>query len=182
MTQLQPLAELERFYDAPDPWNYKDSADDARRRSELLGLLPSGPFERTLDIGCGDGFMTFELPGRDVVGVDVSERALHWAEQARAHRPDAARFAFRRASIFELDARELGNFDLIVITGVLYPQYIGRAFSVVATLVDELLRPGGYVASCHIDEWKPPRFPYSLIDAAFYPYRGRTHRLEICVK
>lgn len=182
MTQLQPLSELEEFYSVPDPWSYRHHPDDARRRNELMSLLPSRPFARTLDIGCGDGFITFDLPGDQVVGVDVSKQALHWAEQERQRRPDGARFSFHRASIFNLDQAATGQFDLIVITGVLYRQYIGAGFPVIAHGVDQLLAPGGCLVSCHIDEWAPPRFPYTLLDISLYPYREHTHRIEVQLK
>jgi SAM-dependent methyltransferase len=182
MPALQPIEELEAFYGRPDPWEYERSADDARRRTELLSLLPARDPKRTLDIGCGDGFVTFGLPGAQVVGVDISAAAIAWALKARSSRRDAKRFEFRQGSVFELSARELGTFELVVITGVLYPQYIGKGFSVVSQLVDELLVDAGVLVSCHIDEWQPPRFPYTTLDTVVYPYRGLTHRLEVCLK
>ncbi len=182
MTTLQPVDELDRFYAVPDPWGYARNADDARRKTELLSLLPSRQWGRTLDIGCGDGFLTFDLPGSEVVGVDVSAAAIRWACEARGRRVDAQRFQFSNVSVFKLDPCRLGTFDLIVITGVLYPQYIGKAFSVVAQHIDALLGKGGLLASCHIDEWKPPKFPYTTLDTVLYPYRDHTHRLEVYKK
>lgn len=183
MTQeIQTAAELDAFYDKPDPWGYKASPDDERRKNELLSLVPKRHWKSTLDIGCGDGFVTFNLPGNSVVGVDLSSNAIEWAEHNRALHKDANRFQFRNSSLFEIDAEKLGRFDLIVITGVLYPQYIGRSFSIVRQIIDSLLEKNGVLVSCHIDEWSPPRFPYSILDISLYPYRGYTHRLEIYTK
>lgn len=179
MSELQPIGELDKFYSVPDPWNYAGDPDDAKRKAELLAVLPARRWKRTLDIGCGNGFLTFDLPGDQVTGADISSAAIGWACKARERRADAQRFDFVQASVFELDARKLGRFDLVVITGVLYPQYIAKAFSVVAQRIDALLEDGGLLASCHIDEWKPPRFPYTSLDTVLYPYRGHTHRLEL---
>jgi predicted TPR repeat methyltransferase len=179
LTTIQSKQELDSFYSEQDPWQYTDHPDDARRKMELLSLIPPREFERTLDIGCGNGFLTFDLPGKAVTGVDLSSSAVAWASQTRDMRDDAARFSFVAASLFELDPTRLGLFDLIVITGVLYPQYIGRSSSLVRQRVDALLEEGGILVSCHIDEWSPPRFPYTALDVELYAYRGHTHRLEI---
>lgn len=179
MSGIQPPGELDAFYEKPDPWGYRSHADDDRRRMELLAALPRRHYARCLDIGCGDGFVTFSLPGDEVVGIDVSRKAILWATQHAATLPDAGRFRFDSRSIFDPEVRELGPFDLIVVTGVLYAQYIGRGTSVVAALVDELLADGGILASCHIREWSLLRFPYSLLDMTLYPYREYTHQLEI---
>lgn len=182
MCRIQDAAELDEFYDKPDPWGYYMNAEDTRRRNELMALLPSRKWRRTLDIGCGNGFLTLELPGDDVLGVDLSEAAIEWARKAAATRSDSARFRFEVRSIFDLKPPDAGGFDLVTITGVLYPQYIGRAASVVSLIVDRLLAPGGILVTCHIDEWNPPRFPYVQLDTALYPYRGHTHRLEVFLK
>jgi SAM-dependent methyltransferase len=178
MTSIQTKADLDHFYLEQDPWRYADHADDTRRKNELLSLLPSSRFRRTLDIGCGNGFLTFDLPGDEVVGVDLSSAAVSWANQGREVRSDAARFSFLTSSLFEIESTRFGTFDLVVITGVLYPQYIGRTSSLVRQRIDAVLEEGGILVSCHINEWNPPRFPYTTLDVALYPYRSHTHRLE----
>ncbi len=181
---LQPLADIDRHYDKPDPWGYENNPQDMRRKSEILGVLPERAYGRVLDIGCGDGFLTFDLPGAAVVGVDVSPAAVGWADKRKAtlSATEAARFTFRAGSVFELPQVVEGEFDLVVITGVLYPQYIGAASSVVLPSIDGILRPGGVLVSCHIDSWNPPRFPYALADLSLYPYRDYMHRLEVYLK
>ncbi len=179
---LQSASELDAFYSSSDPWGYAESADDHRRRTELLSLLPDAPFGRTLDIGCGNGFITLQLPGDEVVGIDLSERAIGWAREASARHVNADRFRFEALSLLDPAMLRLGQFDLICITGVLYPQYIGKAASLVRTAIDALLKSGGYVASCHIREWAALRLPYTMIDAAIYPYREFVHQLEVMRK
>ena len=182
MTTIQNSEDLDEFYENPDPWGYRTNSDDERRRMELFSALPRRGYKRCLDIGCGDGFVTLGLPGEGVVGVDISEKAIHWARQNAATLPDAGRFRFEQLSLFELDAHKLGRFDLIVITGLLYEQYIGKGKSVVRCILDDLLEEGGILVSCHIRDWLPPRFPYALLDMTLYPYREYTHQLEVYKK
>lgn len=180
--EIQSLTELERFYQEPDPWGYDTTPDDAARRARLLAQLPTLPYKRVLDIGCGNAFVTAYLPGDVVVGCDLSTNAIHWACRRVGLRPDIGRFNFRVGSIFDLRSDEHGHFDLIVITGVLYPQYIGQGFSLVREIVDDLLLPGGILISCHIADWSPWRFPYAMISADLSPYREYIHRVEAFVK
>ena len=179
MTKIQTPDELDSFYAEPDPWNYVETPDDQRRRIELLSVLPRKTFRRVLDIGCGNGFVTFSLPGEEVIGIDMSKKAVQWAREAISHQPQPDHFRFECFSLFDPEILELGKFDQIVITGVLYEQYIGKAEAVVRYNVDQLLAPAGILASCHIREWLHLRFPYSLLDMALYPYRQFTHQIEI---
>ena len=179
MTIIQAPEELDSFYAENDPWKYYEHPDDIRRRIELLSVLPRIPFRRTLDIGCGNGFVTFSLPGDEIVGVDISHKATEWAKEAVSSQPHPHRFRFQCASLLESDILALGTFDLIVITGVLYPQYLGKATAVARYNIHQLLAPRGVVASCHIREWARVRLPYSILDMSLYPYREFTHQLEI---
>ena len=175
-------AHLDAFYAEADPWQYDTTPDDQTRKDRLLSLLPRRDFKRVLDIGCGNGFLTVDLPGEEVVGLDISERAIDWARARAALRPDANRFQFHARSLFETSADDLGDFDLIVIAGVLYPQYIANGFVAVQLIVDNLLRPAGVLASLHIEECSPHRFGYTLLDASYYDYREYSHRLEVYLK
>jgi hypothetical protein len=55
---LQDKSELDVLYSNPDPWGYYNNPDDLRRRSELLAVIPNKTPLRTLDVGCGNGFLT----------------------------------------------------------------------------------------------------------------------------
>jgi trans-aconitate methyltransferase len=174
---LQAAEELDQWYGQPDPWGYYSSSDDQRRRDTLLSELPLRPYQRVLDIGCGQGFLTQSLPGHEIIGVDISASAI-----AFARRKEYPKCHFQQASLFELPELFQKQFDLITITGVLYPQYIGRATNLVYRIIDPLLARGGVLASVHIDAWYQCRFPYLLMKEHFYPYRTYIHRLEIYVK
>lgn len=179
---VQAAGELDTHYSVEDPWNYDGTPDDKRRRERLLSLLPRREYRRSLDIGCGNGFLTFSLPGDAVVGCDISEKAIRWAEKRAQARADRDRFDLRAISLFQLPLAKLDRFDLIVMTGVLYRQYIGEAFSLVRMIVDDLLEPNGVMVSVHIDEWCRHHFPYTLLDLSFYSYREYTHRVEVYSK
>jgi SAM-dependent methyltransferase len=174
---LQTLDELENWHRTDDPWAYETTSDDARRKATLLSELPERGYRRVLDIGCGHGYVTRDLPGEEVVGVDISAEAIR-----RAQRHANQKLRFVQASIFELDERVERPFDLIVITGVLYPQYVGRAIGLVYRNIDRLLANGGLLISVHIDAWYEARFPLLRLREHFYPYREYIHRLELYAK
>lgn len=181
-SDTQSACDLDAHYSVEDPWDYDTTRDDKIRRERLLSLLPRRKFHRSLDIGCGNGFLTFSLPGDTVVGCDISAKAIEWAEKRAEARPDRDRFDLRVLSLFELPQASLGRFDLLVITGVLYRQYIGGAFSLVQMIVDDLLEENGVLISVHIDDWCRRIFPYTLLDMSYYSYREYIHRLEVYLK
>lgn len=178
MDRLQPLSELEKWWEKPDPWEYESTADDINRRAMILSVLPQKKYKKILDIGCGNGFVTQRLPGEEIVGVDISANAIRHAQTA-----GLAHIRYYPYSLFDLpDLHWTQSFDLIVITGVLYPQYIGKSQRLVYTILDELLSPGGDLVSCHIDEWYESRFPYCILRREYYPYREYIHLLEVYKK
>ena len=60
----------------------RDRPGWAEEVEQLIALIRALPPARTLDIGCGTGFLTRHLPGQ-VVGVDQSKRMLDAARRAR---------------------------------------------------------------------------------------------------
>jgi 2-polyprenyl-3-methyl-5-hydroxy-6-metoxy-1,4-benzoquinol methylase len=174
---IQSRDDLEKWYDAPDPWGYEQSTDDLNRRAMLLAVLPEKQYSRVLDIGCGDGFVTHRLPGESIIGVDLSEKALDFARRRQTPHVD-----YRALSIFDLPHANVGKFDLVVITGVLYPQHIGEGQLLVYTIIDELLEPGGHLVCAHITEWYRCQFPYISLTREYYRYREFSHVVEVYVK
>jgi 2-polyprenyl-3-methyl-5-hydroxy-6-metoxy-1,4-benzoquinol methylase len=179
VSPVQRKDELEELYSSEDPWDYDTTPDDARRVARLLAHLPRQDYARTLDIGCGNGFLTVRLPGEHVHGIDVSERAVGWARARARREAPRRRVLFDATSLFELSPAQLGVFDLVVVTGVLYPQYVGGGTSVVTELLSALLHPGGILVSVHIDAWCRYRPPFTLLSASIDPYREHFHRLEV---
>ena len=175
---LQSKSEIEEWHKAADPWGYESNPDDARRKLILLSELPVRKYDSVLDIGCGQGFVTRDLPGKSILGVDVSEEAIQFA-----NRYATERINFRAGDLFHLDlVLDRSSFDLVLITGVLYPQYIGDAHTLIYEIVDRLLADNGVLVSVHVNEWYKARFPYLVLKEHSYGYRQYHHRLEVYTK
>lgn len=174
---IQSPQELEEWYQVDDPWQYEESFDDVKRRDILLAELPTVSFKNVLDIGCGHGFITRDLPGDHITGVDISEKAIqHAMREAQGN----SRLEYIAANLFSLvSVLQERSFDLIIITGVLYPQYIGRSTTLVYSIIDELLSKNGFLVSVHISDWYSAHFPYPLMKKLTYDYRTYTHVLEV---
>lgn len=175
---IQSKSELDSWHSTEDPWGYENNRDDLMRKRVLLSEIPEREYRSVLDIGCGQGFITREIEGRSVLGVDISPEAIKFAEQFANDRVQ-----FRACDLFYIDELLRGRqFDLIVITGVLYPQYIGKAHSLVYEIIDQLLEDNGILISVHVDEWYSARFPYPILKEFCYSYRTYYHRLEVYSK
>jgi tRNA (mo5U34)-methyltransferase len=74
--------------------------------------------KRVLDIGCWDGFYSFEAErhGAEVVAIDCWRPETFLA----AHRALGSRVEFHQLSVYELSRERLGAFDIVLLLGVLY--------------------------------------------------------------
>jgi predicted TPR repeat methyltransferase len=180
---IQNKTDLNNFYKKEDPWGYENNAEDIKRKSILLNELVKLPLpKRILDIGCGSGFVTRELRAEEsIIGVDISKQAILQAKKLdldKSHRYIAKNmFDLTRGGV-----NEKRNFDMILITGVMYPQYIGKSKTVMYQIIDELLSRNGILVTVHIDEWYTSRFPYILVKNLVYKYREYQHILEVYIK
>jgi len=102
---MQSKEELEVWYDGNDPWGYETNPDDAYRKQRLLSFIP-GTYKRALDIGCGEGWITKDLPADEIHGIELSDKA-------------ASRFPDNVKQVSQPE----GTYDLVVCTGSLYRQY-----------------------------------------------------------
>ncbi|WP_020400979.1 class I SAM-dependent methyltransferase [Kordiimonas gwangyangensis] len=160
-----------------DPWSYEQTPDDLERRNKLLSIIPFRTYRRTLEIGCGDGFLTFSLPGAHLTGVDISDRAI----QHIRHRKEARERSceFHAGSFHELPQMAFERFDLIVIAGVLYPHYVGRDSHAINEVIGSLLAPGGILVTCHIVDWMRHQIALCRVNSEEYSYRQFRHHLEV---
>jgi tRNA (mo5U34)-methyltransferase len=74
--------------------------------------------KRVLDIGCWDGFYSFEAErrGAEVVAVD----RFHPEKFFEAHHLLNSRVEFHKMSVYQLSPETLGTFDIVFFLGVLY--------------------------------------------------------------
>jgi len=176
---IQPIEELENFHENSDPWGYNTNSSDQIRKEILLNEISKDKFLNILDIGCGQGFITTNLKGDKVIGVDISNEAIRKAKLNNK----SENIEFVQGSIYDLNSLfEPNSFDLIIITGVLYKQYIGSSSSLIYQIIDNLLLKKGKLITVHIDEWKLCSFPYRKVKVLKYAYREFIHNLEIYYK
>jgi len=174
---IQKTEEIDKWHLEKDPWGYESNSFDKKRKNILLAEIPELDYKNVLDIGCGQGFITQDLPGENVIGVDISEKAIKFAQEKNSE------VEFKAGSIFDLNTMfSSTKFDLIVITGVLYKQYIGQSNNLIYLIIDSLLNKNGVLLCVHIDGWYNSSFPYLKSKELFYPYREFTHKLEVYIK
>eukprot|EP00930_Biecheleria_cincta_P053247 TRINITY_DN38656_c0_g1_i1.p1 TRINITY_DN38656_c0_g1~~TRINITY_DN38656_c0_g1_i1.p1 ORF type:complete len:233 (+),score=48.31 TRINITY_DN38656_c0_g1_i1:88-786(+) len=102
--------------------------------------LPTGNFERCLDLGCGTGLAGVVLRPRCgyLEGVDLAERMVEKAEERGLYDKLAS-----RDLVAHLRRQDAGSFDLLVATDVvMYVYSIAMMFQEAA----RVLRPGGVLA------------------------------------
>ena len=108
---MQSKDELELWYRNPDPWNYKNNPADLKRKAELIMALNEvnsfNEYERALDIGAGEGFVTTSLPAKEIHAIEISDIA-------------ASRLP---SNVQRVIAPCIKKYDLVMTTGTLYKQY-----------------------------------------------------------
>lgn len=177
---IQSTDEIEQWFQKDDPWEYEGNPEDEKRKDVLFSEIPQKKYVNVLDIGCGHGYVTRELPGDNIIGVDISQNAI---DQAKKHNQgEKKKIEFRQGSIYHIDQMFNIKFDLIIITGVLYPQYIGNSHSLVYLIIDKILKKRGVLVSVHINEWYKSLFPFFLNKIYLYDYKNYSHRLEVYTK
>jgi SAM-dependent methyltransferase len=109
---------FDRIYaESHDPWSFATSEYEAGKYEATLDMLGAQRFERGFEIGCSIGVLTAKLAKRcrELVSVDVSERALAAAAERCAEQPNVR---FERM-IVPAEMPQ-GTFDLILLSEVGY--------------------------------------------------------------
>jgi len=92
--------------------------DELREHYACFNLPDDLTGKRVLDIGCWDGFFSFEAErhGAEVVAVDC------WRPEKffEAHSILNSRVEFREMSVYEITRDKLGSFDIVFFLGVIY--------------------------------------------------------------
>jgi len=93
--------------------------EELRDNYARLNLPDDLTGKRVLDIGCWDGFYSFEAERRgadEVVAIDC------WRPEKffEAHRALNSRVKFHEMSVYNISREKLGSFDIVLFLGVLY--------------------------------------------------------------
>lgn len=95
--------------------------DRSRRKLELMRLPDDLTDRRVLDIGCGEGFFSFESERRGahaVVAIDTRPAAL--AKFALCARALGSKAETLSLSVYDLDPATMGQFDVVFCLAVLH--------------------------------------------------------------
>lgn len=101
---MQSKEELEKWWETKDAWGYETNPDDLFRKEQILSFLKT--YKRALDIGAGEGWITKDLPAKEIYALEISDNA-------------SKRLPKNVTGIKEPE----GKYQLILLTGVLYKQY-----------------------------------------------------------
>ncbi|MGY1659594.1 glycosyltransferase [Geodermatophilus sp. SYSU D00705] len=164
-----------------DPWKYTTEYEHIKYR-ETLELLPAGPIDRAIELGCAGGHFTAMLAPRvgRLVAADISQIAL---EAARERCQEFSNVDYRQ---LDLGSDELpGLFDLVVCSEMLAYTADRRGFPAVAARLAAALRPGGHLLTAHanvvVDGESGPAFEWDVPFGAAFISRTftRTPGLEL---
>lgn len=149
---MQSKYELEQWYESSDPWGYRHHPDDTYRKDLILHLLSGKQYERALDVGAGEGWITKDLPAKEIHAIEISDNA-------------AKRFPENVTRVFE----PKGTYDLIIACGVLYEQYDWKQMLkwIEESATDTVL-------TCNIGSWEKglPNLPgFRMVTETNFPYR-----------
>lgn len=159
---MQSKEELEKFYEKKDPWGYQNNIEDIKRKDFILDTLeiykPKDGFSKALDLGAGEGWITKDLPAKEIYGYDISEKAM-------------SRFP-KNVKVWDM---EWGKFEIILATGILYKQYNFKWF------LDKIRKHAiGKVLTCNIASWEINDLPKELIIyETKFSYRQYTEHLVV---
>lgn len=150
---MQSKKELDKWYSAQDPWQYENNPHDIYRKEKILTLI-AGDYRRALDIGAGEGWITKDLPAKEIHAIEISDVA-------------ASRFPKNVTRVSE----PWGKYDLIIATGVFYDQYDYKQMHQWI-----ISHASGKVLTSNIKAWEHPlpAKPYYEED---YEYRNYTQHL-----
>lgn len=159
----QTKQEIERFYNKEDPWGFETNPDDAKRKEIILEKckyfcherMNKEIFENALEIGAGEGWITKDLPAKNLYGYEISDLAKsRWPSNIQDFDPNI-------------------KYDLIIAPGVLYPQYDYQSF---INIIKE--HSCGIVITINILNWEINNLTDQIYDLEF-PYRQYIEKLRV---
>ncbi|HTH61149.1 MAG TPA: SAM-dependent methyltransferase [Paraburkholderia sp.] len=149
MAPLTPAARSRYFDDKfardDDPWRYRDSWYERRKRDLVLAALPRARYRRAFEPGCANGELSAQLAPRceQLLSADFAPTALALAERR------VAGYAHVRVECRAMpDDWPAAHFDLIVISEFAY--YLSpEQCTTLADAACASLDVGGTLLCCH---------------------------------
>lgn len=137
------------FMDSDDPWRFKSSWYEARKRALTLACLPAPAYGSAYEPGCANGVLSAALAGRcrRLLVSDIASGAVELASRHLAGFPNVE---VRRSTL--PDEWPDGRFDLVVISEIGYYLNAGLLDRFAARARDSL-NDDGTILACH---WRRP--------------------------
>lgn len=166
------LDELESNYNTTDPWGYQTNPADHERKQIIIDNVAILCVNSALDIGCGEGWITKDLPVKEIYGYEVSKQARsRWAPNIKQ---------------WELSEKV----DLTLLTGVLYENYFwhamvtravmsSRKYILTSCIADREYPPAiSFIQTNHFKQIEQIEFPYYRSDTEQFTQRLRIFERE----
>ena len=171
---MQTKSDLEDWYIQADPWAYKNNAEDIKRKAYIIGICHMlagtiegdlSPFNTALDVCCGEGWITADLPAFMVYGYELADKA-------------ANRFPLLVTRLTDDDSEKM---QLVTAMGCLYKHYDTEKITSVINKHAEK-----FILTCNIQEWEAPEAIDKIVGKqifeATFPYREFTQKLRVFQK
>ena len=130
--------------------------DDSNRMKlpilDELGLPPGLPGRRVLDIGCSDGFFSFEMENRGAAVVAIDFVPETYTGFFTAWKILGSEVAYRMDNVYNLAPDTYGTFDIVLFLGVLY--HLRRPLAALDA-IRSVMKPGAqlFVGTMLIDDY-----------------------------
>ncbi|HUP50126.1 MAG TPA: methyltransferase domain-containing protein [Thermoanaerobaculia bacterium] len=164
MTRITDSTEIERLIAEHGRWWHEievapgivTPGDDSNRMKlpilDGLGLPADMQGLRALDIGCSDGYFSFEMERRraDVVAIDFVPETYTGFATARTIL--GSRVEYRMDNVYNLSPETYGRFDVVLFMGVLY--HLRKPLAALDA-IRSVMRPGAllFAGTMMIDEY-----------------------------
>jgi tRNA (mo5U34)-methyltransferase len=130
--------------------------DDSNRMKlpilDGLGFPPDMHGARALDIGCSDGYFSFEMErrGADVIAMDFVPES--YSGFATARKILGSGVSYRMDNVYNLAPADYGQFDVVLFMGVLY--HLRKPLAALDA-IRSVMKPGAllFVGTMMIDEY-----------------------------
>jgi tRNA (mo5U34)-methyltransferase len=161
---ISDVAEIRRLIERHGRWWHEielapgivTPGDDSNRSKlpilDALGLPAAMNGLRALDIGCSDGYFTFEMERRGARVVAIDFVPDSYTGFATARQILGSQAEYRMDNVYNLTPHEYGAFDVVLFMGVLY--HLRKPLAALDA-IRSVMKPGGqlFVGTMMIDEY-----------------------------